>query len=175
MTQPASAMLKETADNCRGALVPETYPELGKLLARAACDLEAAASIIFHNIEARARPLELQHPWILITDERDRQIKVEGWSAAHDDEHATGEMLRAAIIYLHWGTDRAPQMNGDVPMSWPWSAEWWKPKDRKANLVRAGALMVAERDRLMRKEGPYARTRHVDHKLDLVLDTLFHL
>lgn len=117
----------------------------------------------------------MQHPWILITDERDRQIKVEGWSAAHDDEHATGEMLHAAVIYLHWGTDRAAPMNGGVPMSWPWSAEWWKPKDRKTNLVRAGALMVAERDRLMRKDGPYAHTRHIDHKLDLVIDALFHL
>jgi hypothetical protein len=31
---------------------------------------------------------------------------------------------------------------------WPWSFEWWKPKDRIRNLVRAGALIAAEIDRL---------------------------
>jgi hypothetical protein len=33
---------------------------------------------------------------------------------------------------------------------WPWSREWWQPKDRRRDLVRAGALIVAEIERLDR-------------------------
>ena len=36
---------------------------------------------------------------------------------------------------------------------WPWAAEWWKPKDCRRNLVRAGALILAEIERLDRKNG----------------------
>jgi hypothetical protein len=39
--------------------------------------------------------------------------------------------------------------------SWPWDAEWWKPSpDSVRNLVKAGALIAAEIDRLQRKETP---------------------
>jgi hypothetical protein len=33
---------------------------------------------------------------------------------------------------------------------WPWEDKWWKPKDRRRDLVRAGALIVAEIERLDR-------------------------
>lgn len=35
---------------------------------------------------------------------------------------------------------------------WPWDREWWKPKDRRRNLVRAAALLIAEIERLDRAE-----------------------
>ena len=85
MTDQASAMMKETADACRsaftgnGILNIKTWPELRKLLDRAACDLEAAASIICHNIEipGTARSLPEWHEdigpvvwWRLCRDER---------------------------------------------------------------------------------------------------------
>lgn len=34
---------------------------------------------------------------------------------------------------------------------WPWAVRWWKPKDPIRDLVRAGALIAAEIDRLQRK------------------------
>lgn len=105
----------------------------------------------------------------LIRQERQRQINVEGWTHAHDNEHADGEMLRAAVIYLHYGTDRAAPMNGDKPMGWPWDAMWWKPKSRERNLERAGALCIAETERLMRAEKPYS---HVLQKYELILTAL---
>jgi hypothetical protein len=37
-----------------------------------------------------------------------------------------------------------------IPIHWPWDASWWKPKDVIRNLVRAGALIAAEIDRLRR-------------------------
>ena len=36
----------------------------------------------------------------------------------------------------------------DIP--W-WSKDWWKPKDKRRDLIRAAALIVAEIERLDRK------------------------
>jgi len=105
-----------------------------------------------------------------IIAERDRQVKVEGWTPEHDDEHADGEMLRAAVIYMHHGTDRAAPVDSiGIPFSWPWSWQWWKPKDRARNLERAGALCLAERERLERAGKP---TGHVQQKLELIVVAL---
>lgn len=116
--------------------------------------------------------------WEKITDERRRQIHSEGWTPEHDDEHADGQMLRAAVIYLHWGTDRqAPTRDEETdpcygtPEGWPWDPKWWKPKSREKNLVRAGALCLAERERLLRRN-PIARVAHVDHKLNLIINAM---
>lgn len=117
----------------------------------------------------------MRDAWTLISNERARQIHDEGWSANNDDEHADGELLRAGVIYMNHGTDHAAPMDGDIPLSWPWSAEWWKPKDRQANLVRAGALMMAERERIIRADGHYAYVGHVDQKLNLVIQHLHDL
>lgn len=94
-----------------------------------------------------------------IAAERARQITKEGWSLAHDDEHDLGEMATAAALYALGSTDRAtiaspiaPHWRGETILNrlWPWSRDWWKPKDRRQDLVRAGALIVAEIERLDR-------------------------
>lgn len=85
---------------------------------------------------------------LLIQDERVRQIEEEGFSVFHDDEHQDGELLKAAICYIK-AANR--DQRASCPPTWPWDAAWWKPKDRIRNLVRAGALIAAEIDRLKRK------------------------
>jgi hypothetical protein len=80
--------------------------------------------------------------------ERQRQIEAEGWTAQHDDEHDHGEMSRAAACYA-LGTPRVGQEPNVVTL-WPWWPQWWKPKDNRSNLVRAGALILAEIERLDR-------------------------
>lgn len=79
--------------------------------------------------------------------ERQRQIETEGWSDEHDDEHAGGELIQAAACYALGGekADRA-----DPPGAWPWDAKWWKPTDRRGNLVKACALILAEIERIDR-------------------------
>lgn len=86
-----------------------------------------------------------------IAAERARQVDVEGWTSGHDDMHRRGELALAAESYL-FGTRTAP--NNEPPSMWPstWSSEWWKtPEDYRKSLVKAGALIAAEIDRIDRR------------------------
>lgn len=87
-----------------------------------------------------------------ITAERERQILTEGWSHDHDDEHADGSLAAAAAAYALPFNDDCGAHDLRVRSIWPqsWSWTWWKPKDRRSDLVRAGALIVAEIERLDR-------------------------
>lgn len=77
----------------------------------------------------------------LIAAERQRQIESEGWTPDHDDQHGAEQLELAALCYRDaLGEDSAQ------PPQWPWSAEWWKPKGRQRNLVRAAALYCAAAD-----------------------------
>ena len=82
--------------------------------------------------------------------ERMRQIQVEGWSPEHDDQHAVGELAAAAACYCH--PEPCMDDTRGVPFSWPWVRRWWKPTDRRRDLVKAGALILAEIERLDRIE-----------------------
>ncbi len=94
-----------------------------------------------------------------IAAERRRQVEVEGWSAEHDDLHDGGQIALAAAAYaahsarfadahslgLNYAT-KAPNL------LWPWHHLDWKPKDPRRDLIRAAALIVAEIERLDRKD-----------------------
>lgn len=84
-----------------------------------------------------------------IKAERERQRAEEGWTSEHDDTHDRGEMALAAGCYA---LNAAPERfaDGIVPIFWPWAREWWKPKSRRRDLVRAAALIVAEIERIDR-------------------------
>jgi len=88
-----------------------------------------------------------------IKEERLRQVLKEGFTILHDDRHDDGEMARAAAVYAmpaEWrNTVNIP---GSAPLGWPWEPEWWKPtpEDRQRELIKAGALLCAEYDRLER-------------------------
>ena len=88
--------------------------------------------------------------------ERARQKLSEGWTPEHDDGHLLGEMAAAAACYAvsaHMALSAAdlPDPVSEVVTDfWPWSLEWWKPKDPRRDLVRAAALIVAEIERLDR-------------------------
>lgn len=93
-----------------------------------------------------------------IAAERLRQIEAEGWTPEHDNNHTDGKLATAAACYalnsvlsgpIHY--DRfADLLKNTVHKAWPWPRSWWKPKDRRRDLIRAGALIVAEIERLDR-------------------------
>lgn len=80
---------------------------------------------------------------ILISKERARQIAEKGYTPAHDDEHDHGEIAQAASEFA------APYSLGLAPDSWAYHRE---KNTRLEQLTIAGALIVAEMERLMRLE-----------------------
>jgi len=87
--------------------------------------------------------------------ERRRQVSVEGWTPEHDDEHDDGSLALAAACYAQGGhlPSRFTADGAMVPSLWPqsWHPQWWKPStDRRRDLVKAGALILAEIERLDR-------------------------
>jgi hypothetical protein len=89
----------------------------------------------------------------LIYRERNRQLREEGWTAEHDDLHNQGELAMAAACYALTEFNRDEEMYRLTPPQWPWEAKWWKPTphDRIRELVKAGALIAAEIDRIQRE------------------------
>lgn len=91
----------------------------------------------------------------LIAEERKRQIEVEKWDDEHDSEHWQGELVDAAICYAMHKRYFETNINDEMTSIkvkidfWPWENNWWKlSSDKIKNLVKAGALIAAEIDRL---------------------------
>lgn len=87
--------------------------------------------------------------WLDVLAERQRQVSGEGWTPEHDDAHVRGEMAGAAACYAlagiqHWAREQA------ISSFWPWQKVWWKPTDRRRDLIKATALLLAEVERLDR-------------------------
>lgn len=139
---PARFAAVLTRAEAAGVLHDRLRPVMAQLLALARRGLEAESAVAE------------------IAAERRRQMEAESWSPEHDDRHTRGELARAASCYAVVGgmgdSTRDHYRPGHPPRSyatgqgWPWDAEWWKPKNRRRDLIRAGALIVAEIERLDR-------------------------
>jgi hypothetical protein len=98
----------------------------------------------------------------LIAEERWRQVAQEGWTYKHDDRLIEGELSKAASCYAYLASSviKYGQVSANresmlhKPIAWPFSAEYWKPDTLNPihDLVRAGALIAAEIDRLQRAD-----------------------
>lgn len=98
-----------------------------------------------------------------IAAERKRQVEQEGWTHKHDDNHSDGSLAQAAACYANpmtinvrpettYSNDIHPNDDEQMPIGWPycWDSYWWRPTNRRRDLVKAGALIVAEIERLDR-------------------------
>lgn len=86
-----------------------------------------------------------------VAAERQRQVSAEGWTPEHDDEHADGSMADAAGCYALHAHDTAKDgAKNFVPAWWPWEPEWYKRSSPRRDLVKAGALILAEIERIDR-------------------------
>lgn len=118
--------------------------------------LESAAETMERAARALAR---IPQSAVDVLQERWRQIGVEGYTVEHDDVHACGELAAAASAYAVAAADQAllSSLKGEredtdfPPPMWPCAWEF-KPSDPRRMLVKAGALILAEIERLDRIE-----------------------
>lgn len=87
----------------------------------------------------------------LVKEERQRQVKEEGFDFDHDRLHPQGTLIRAAHCYHCYAM---AQLEGEAIEEnkllslWPFGLEWWNPSnDPVRNMVKAAALIAAEIDR----------------------------
>jgi hypothetical protein len=88
----------------------------------------------------------------LISEERSRQVLEERYTTAHDiEENYQGQLAFAAAAYAC--PPEADKAKGFKRTHlFPWDRRAWKPSaDRIRELVKAGALIAAEIDRLQNK------------------------
>ncbi|EOE6906643.1 hypothetical protein L4643_002446 [Pseudomonas aeruginosa] len=108
--------------------------------------MEATEQVLLaaRELLAAAPDKEVPQAWLDVRAERRRQIEAKGWTPEHDDLYCSAELPRAAAAYILNGA------NDEAPAIWPFVAKWWKPRDARSNYVRAGALILAEIERLDR-------------------------
>jgi hypothetical protein len=98
---------------------------------------QAAEKVVAHTQAARD-----------VLAERQRQVSAEGWTTEHDDEHTLGELAIAAACLAVHGTDA--QVFDDGSPCDVWGLAKKHAADRRRQLVIAGALILAEIERLDR-------------------------
>lgn len=87
----------------------------------------------------------------LIAEERHRQIYEKEYDPLHDKKFSKEELLNVAVSYALPLSYR-DKLRGTwkVPLTWPWKHDKFKPlpNDRVKDLMKAGALIAAEIDRI---------------------------
>lgn len=86
-----------------------------------------------------------------VLKERVRQVEGEGYGVESDDCYTDYQLPRAAICYA---IKAAGLPSHRATLYWPFPAPAFKPTERRANLVKAAALLLAEIERLDRAENP---------------------
>jgi hypothetical protein len=90
----------------------------------------------------------------LVWAERLRQKEAEGYTPAHDDEHTEGQLALLAAAYAVTSRGRTGDLYSLIHLENSLKKYGWafKPKDPISDLVRAGALILAELERWLRTE-----------------------
>jgi hypothetical protein len=133
--------------------------------------LKFAATSWSHKFMTRKKVVDTRTGAERISDERKRQILIEGWDDMHDDEHNGDELALAAVCYAAPGKIYIKEKVMDIDQisfidPWPFDTTWDKRnhtdagsiviassiKERIRQLEKAGALIAAEIDRLIRKK-----------------------
>lgn len=107
----------------------------------------AALRIALASLEAK--PVVFNPAILDVASERQRQMSIEGWTSEHDDAYQNSELADAAACYAI----NAHNQGFSTPAHWPWAPDWWKQSGPRRDLVKAGALILAEIERIDRAAG----------------------
>lgn len=140
-------------------LPPDMFTEENEALRKICALLNENAHLFFDSAE---KPDDPSQAVLDVLAERARQASAEGWTQEHDDDHDPGDLATAATAYaFHAATNLSPYDAGrdEEPIFWPmdWGMEWWKPGSPRRDLVKAGALILAEIERLDRARAAKAK------------------
>lgn len=153
---PAAVLVAEVADN-----LVRDWNRRGKMpgMAWGFRELVEAGILAYLSAVAVAQMDALTQAARDVLAERQRQVSVEGWTLEHDDEHSEGQIAGAAGCYARHVNARAwvfgvpgidDYASQSAPPAWPWDEIWWKPSTPRRDLVKAGALILAELERMDR-------------------------
>lgn len=153
---PAAVLVAEVADN-----LVRDWNRRGKMpgMAWGFRELVEAGILAYISAMSVAQMDALTQAARDVLAERQRQVSVEGWTPEHDDEHNEGQMAGAAGCYARHVNARAwvygapgidDYASEPVPDVWPLDENWWKPSTPRRDLVKAGALILAELERMDR-------------------------
>lgn len=97
------------------------------------------------------------NPFSAIHEERMRQLSAEGFTREHDDLWNEGELVLAAAAYAISAAPADAIGEDDYLIDtmeaiWPWEPTWFKPTTPRRDLAKAGALILAEIERLDRAD-----------------------
>ena len=112
--------------------------EISAVLETAAARVSASGDDLDHLVDLGSGAEE-------IFQERARQLAKFRDQNVKDDTLENGELIEAAICYL-----RPDAVKFNPPARWPLGPSGWNPRSKRENLVRAGAFIAAELDRMER-------------------------
>ncbi|RTP87976.1 ead/Ea22-like family protein, partial [Enterobacter asburiae] len=147
--------LREAAENAKIAGEAPVMPFDQRIMALNDFMMQctpAAVMALLDELEAKDKRIaELEvlafNPALLdVISERQRQRAVEGWTSEHDDAYQNSELADAAACYAI----NAHNQGFSTPAHWPWAPDWWKQSGPRRDLVKAGALILAEIERIDR-------------------------
>jgi len=139
------------ATTCDYAETPKLAEQIRKLKRMGCCGLAATRKADLAEAQQDA-PSQAARD---VLAERRRQVEHEEWAHALDDRYQDRQLAAAAACYVVNGLSH----KGTVPpKAWPWPWQWWKPTNERRNLVKAGALLLAEIERLDRASDVGAAT-----------------
>lgn len=103
---------------------------------------------LFEFLRIRKAPPAFLYIMEELAAERTRQVSGEGKTLDADDKLTDGEIAQGAAAYAFACSDR----HGALINIWPFalSADAFKPSDARRNLIKAGAMIIAEIGRLDR-------------------------
>jgi hypothetical protein len=124
--------------------------------AKVACDLAEQAKKVIEALQESGN-LAITQAQADVLRERERQCSGEGFTPSHDDGYDWGVLADAGAAYAVYAGDALhPYSQGDgqffidSPSMWPLKDKWWKPKNPRAALVKAAALLIAEIEKIDR-------------------------